>query len=484
MPIENKVTQIKHSILTKIAYAVRFNRLVEDIGKIPGTVIPQNSKSFRCCIYRDREIVKHRTLGALGFSLESEAEIDCTSLSTYAKRALEREEPSLPILTFIDEACKTCVRANYFVSNICSNCVSRRCTIVCPKQAIENKEHAAFINPEKCINCGLCQKECPFHAIVYVPVPCEEACPVNAIRRNADGKQFIDDDKCISCGKCLNACPFGAVVDKSQIVDVLKNIQQGKKLVAIIAPSIVGQFEYSIDSISSKLRAIGFFDTLEVAVGADKTRYHEANEFEEKMKNGQSVMGTSCCPAYVEAVKKHALSFTTFLSHTLTPMEYTAQIVKERIPDALVAFIGPCTAKKFEGLKSENVDFVLTFEELNAIFKAYEDILPSRQEFSSVFSDIKPSNYGRGFPITNGVANAVMNLLNDKNKCKPVFIDGLDKKNIKLLSAYAKKAPGNLIEVMSCKGGCMSGPCVIKTSSETNKALNEFLKACDNEGHS
>lgn len=77
-----------------------------------------------------------------------------------------------------------------------------------------------------------------------------------------------------------------------------------------------------------------------------------------------------------------------------------------------------------------------------------------------------------------------MNLLKDKNKCQPVFIDGLDKKNIKLLSAYAKKAPGNLIEVMSCKGGCMSGPCVIKTSSEANKVLNEFLEACDNEGHS
>jgi [FeFe] hydrogenase (group B1/B3) len=475
MVIRNKALQIKHEILTKIASAMRINRLAEDVSKIPGTVIPKDANSFRCCIYRDREIVKHRTVAAMGFSIEEEIEMDFTSLSTYAKRAIEREAPSLPILTFIDEACKTCVRANYFVSNVCKNCVARPCTIVCPKKAIDNLEYSAYINPEKCINCGLCIKVCPFHAIVYVPVPCEESCPVNAISRNEEGKQFIDESKCISCGKCINACPFGAVVDKSQIVDVFKNIWLEKKLVAILAPSIVGQFNCSMEVLKSKLRKLGFSDTLEVAVGADKTSYYEAEEFEEKMEKGQTVMGTSCCPAYVEAVKKHVKSFIPYLSHTLTPMEYTAQIVKEKIPDALIVFIGPCTAKKMEGLKSENVDFVLTFEELDAIFDAYKDDLQEIEAYDSVFDDITLSKEGRSYPVSKGVAEAVKKQMKDPDKCIPVIVDGLDKKNIKILSAYSKKAPGNLIEVMSCKGGCVSGPCVIKEPTESTKALNEWL---------
>jgi iron only hydrogenase large subunit-like protein len=40
-------------------------------------------------------------------------------------------------------------------------------------------------------------------------------------------------------------------------------------------------------------------------------------------------------------------------------------------------------------------------------------------------------------------------------------INGLDKKQMRLLSSYAKskKPEGQLIEVMSCEGGCISGPC-------------------------
>ncbi|MCF8039978.1 MAG: 4Fe-4S dicluster domain-containing protein [Desulfohalobiaceae bacterium] len=41
--------------------------------------------------------------------------------------------------------------------------------------------------------------------------PCKEACPVEAISRDANGAVLIDNEVCIGCRECLEACPFGAM---------------------------------------------------------------------------------------------------------------------------------------------------------------------------------------------------------------------------------------------------------------------------------
>lgn len=42
-----------------------------------------------------------------------------------------------------------------------------------------------------------------------------------------------------SCGACRNACPFGAIDERSNIIRVIREIQQGKQVIALVAPSIV-----------------------------------------------------------------------------------------------------------------------------------------------------------------------------------------------------------------------------------------------------
>ncbi len=477
MYIENQTTLIRHNIKTAIAELFMEDRLNKDIDRLPIRMVPHDSESYRCCVYKDRELIKKRVIAALGFSLEEDEHVEDTLLSDYAEMALEREKPTFPILTFLDEACRTCVRANYFVTNVCRHCVARPCLTNCPKNAISMKDQA-FIHPDLCVNCGICKNVCPYHAIVYIPVPCEEGCPVGAISKNKQGRQQIDYSKCIFCGRCTRACPFGAVLEKSQILDVLKAIRSGKQVTAMIAPAVVGQFNATIDQIAAGLKLIGFSHVVEVALGADLTTKVEAEEFIERMEKGDKVMGTSCCPAYIEAVKKHATNFIPFVSHTKTPMGYTAEMIKEAFPESVRVFIGPCIAKKHEGLFNPDVDFALTFEALSALYEA-KGIIPEELEQKPSLDLQQATRIGRSFPVSNGVANAIVSTLDGKIDIKPILINGLTKQNVKLLNAYASKCPGNLVEIMSCEGGCVGGPGVIMEQKKAKQRIDEFVKGCD-----
>ncbi|MBO4582706.1 MAG: 4Fe-4S binding protein [Alphaproteobacteria bacterium] len=51
------------------------------------------------------------------------------------------------------------------------------------------------IDKSKCVGCGTCIN----------------ACPMGAIRVDADGKCIIDPKICVSCGACTQVCPMTAI---------------------------------------------------------------------------------------------------------------------------------------------------------------------------------------------------------------------------------------------------------------------------------
>jgi [FeFe] hydrogenase (group B1/B3) len=390
----------------------------------------------------------------LGYSIDEE-EDELTPLAVYAQQALNRTYTKKSILTVVDEACTSCVKTNYVVTNLCKGCVARSCYMNCPKDAITFMDNGqAHINHSKCINCGICKEACPYHSIVYIPVPCEEVCPVKAIQKDENGIEQIDEDKCIYCGKCINACPFGSIYEVSQIFDILTALKRGEKLVAIMAPSIQSQYNNSINEIAEAVCQIGFLDAMEVAYGAMETTEREGAELQEKLENGQQFMTTSCCPSYIELVNKHLTEMKPFVSHTQSPMYYAAEMAKATHPDAKVVFIGPCVGKRKEVADNEMIDFMLTFEELDSIFSG----LSIEMQATDNEGECAPLS-GRGFARAGGVISAVSEMYPQLG-VKPVQVSNINKKNIGLLRAYAKgKAPGNFIEVMACEGGCISGPC-------------------------
>ena len=95
----NRMNAIRRDVLRHVAQAFleekgeAFGKRVE---RIPYVIRPKNSPPYRCCIYRDRAIVRFRCMAALGFRYENE-EDDATPLSEYAALALKREKPSSPV---------------------------------------------------------------------------------------------------------------------------------------------------------------------------------------------------------------------------------------------------------------------------------------------------------------------------------------------------------------------------------------------------
>ncbi len=466
---DNKAVFFKRRALKEVIAAFDRGELETAAFRIPFTVIPKESKStVRCCIYKERAVFRARTLAALGGSVEQDDE--ATSLNEYAKQALLRKDVPATPLTVMDIACKGCVKARHLVTEACQGCLARPCQQACRFGAISFENGHSKIDPEKCKNCGQCKEACPYNAITYVPVPCEQSCPVNAIHKGENGFAEIDFDKCISCGHCMDACPFGAIMERSQLVDILSTIKSGKKICAMVAPSIVGQFDCTLPQLLTAIKKAGFTKATEVALGADVTTAHEAAELIERLERGDKFMTTSCCSAWIQAVKKHLPALKPFVSSTLTPMAYTAEIEKKN--GFATVFVGPCVSKRVEATENANVDYVMTYEELGALLDA-KNINPAECEETPLDPSI--SAEGRYYGVTGGVAQAVENAL-PGHPIKKMAINGLDKKAMLMLQAYARGVGDfQLLEVMSCKGGCIGGPCTLKKQAQVIKPIKDLV---------
>ena len=463
MSVTNKAMLIRRELLSTITKKINEGDLVETIDRLPLEIRPKQTDDIsRCCKFKDRAMLKYRLMALLGYCIQDEVD-ELTPLSEYAKSALERKETSDVPLTVIDEACSACVKANYFVTNMCRGCVARPCIMNCPKQAIDFVGGHAQIDTDKCVSCGICVQNCPFHAIVYTPVPCEEACPVGAISKDEKGIEHIDDSKCIYCGRCIMACPFGAMMEKSHVVDVMSAIKNpDRKVIALVAPAIIGQFKQPLGRIMNGIKEIGFDDVIEVALGANITTDNEAAEFIERIEGGAPYMTTSCCTSYTQLIEKHLPFMTPMVSHTKTPAYYTAEIARAKYPDADLVFLGPCLSKKKEAIMSDNIKYMLSFEEIGSMMVGL-GIFLGKVEDIDLDPEVRDSS--RSYAISNGVMSAVAKKLPEGYPIKPLVISGINKASIRQMKMFEKKLPEqNMIEIMSCEGGCVNGCSVLAKS--------------------
>jgi NADH-quinone oxidoreductase subunit G len=210
---------------------------------------------------------------------------------------------------------------------------------------------------------------------------------------------------------------------------------------------------------------------------------------------------TSCCPAWVQYVEKRNPDFLPNVSTCRSPMSMFASVIKEYYRDHLPEgktkhvhiAIMPCTAKKFEASRPEfrshdqqDTDVVITTQELIKMIK----------ESGIVFEEVEPeavdmpfgtySGAGVIFGVSGGVTEAVLRKIATSDNRKGIAslaytgVRGLDgvkecvipygdrevhiaicsglRNASDLLEAVRRgEKQFDLIEVMACYGGCISG---------------------------
>ena len=207
----------------------------------------------------------------------------------------------------------------------------------------------------------------------------------------------------------------------------------------------------------------------------------EAHDFLEEVPEKLDFMATSCCPAWSMMAKTAFPGLAKNISMTMTPMVFTARMMKQADPDARMCFIGPCAAKKLEASRRtvrSDVDFVLTFEELAGIIEAKDLDLDNLEVDPAEMDLCYASAAGRGFAQSGGVAKAVADKIKEWRPDMEVKIasaQGLADCKKLLMLAKAGKYNGYLLEGMGCPGGCVAGAGTITPVKKSTAAVTRYV---------
>lgn len=461
MNADAAVIKIKHDVLYEVAKHAFEGDLEEARDHIPSDLIPGPSPQFRCCVYKEREIIRQRI--------------------RLAENKAPGNEDDGNVIQVISSACEDCPISSYVVTDNCQNCLGKACIHACNFQAISVGEKRSKIDPNKCKECGKCAKACPYGAIAHLKRPCKYKCPVNAISYNELGISVIDEEKCIRCGQCIHSCPFGAIGSKAFIVDVINALKSDKEVYMIVAPATEGQFgeDITMQSLREAAKKLGFTEMIEAGLGGDMTTSSEAEEWLEAYRNGEKKT-TSCCPAFVNMIRKHYPELADNISTTVSPMCGVSRMIKAMHPGAVTVFVGPCLAKKSEVVDQKiegNADYVLTYSELRAILRAkgvtFEPKANTYQEASV---------YGKRYGNAGGVTASVLEYMKETDQecdAKVCTVNGAADCKKALLLMKVGKLPEDFIEGMACEGGCVGGPSRFEDIATAKKSRDALLAQAD-----
>lgn len=286
----------------------------------------------------------------------------------------------------------------------------------------------------RCKNCYKCLRECPVKAIEVV-----------------NHQAQIIEDKCILCGRCTLVCPQNAKKVHND-TDLIKEMLKGDtEVIASVAPSFASSFNIADFGIMrAALKEVGFTDAQETAIGAKMV----TEEYDRLLKEGKyrNLISTAC-PSIVRLVRLYYPEAVKYLAPVYSPMVAHAKLIKTLKPEAKVVFIGPCIAKKREGADSIYVDGVLTFEELENIFRENEvDI----SKIKPLNADLVKSDFNaaRFYPISRGI---IKSFGTKRDGYEYVSVDGVLKCREALDGIHNLK--GMFLELNACDFACVNGPC-------------------------
>ena len=128
------ILRLKHEVLYEVAKKAWEGTLEAERDEIPYEMIPGPQAQYRCCIYKERELIKQRVRLA-----EGKCPVGMDSMN---------------VVQVIKAACEECPIASYVVTDNCRNCMGKACQNSCNFGAITIGDSRAHIDPGKCKECG------------------------------------------------------------------------------------------------------------------------------------------------------------------------------------------------------------------------------------------------------------------------------------------------------------------------------------------
>ncbi|MGI6559386.1 MAG: [Fe-Fe] hydrogenase large subunit C-terminal domain-containing protein [Limnochordia bacterium] len=284
---------------------------------------------------------------------------------------------------------------------------------------------------------------------------CLRLCPVQAIKFSSGGANMraqVREDECILDGRCVAVCPQKAKKVRRDVDLVQSWLEGGEKVAVSLAPSfVVGLPASDPGLVVAGLKKSGFAIVQETALGAEL-----AAREQRRLSHGMLVEPqiNSSCPVVVNLVERHYPGLIPHLAPLVSPMVAHARFLKQRDPELKVVFIGPCIAKKEEADQLDDVDAVLTFQELWDWWNGGEfiaDVAPAK-------FDPPHANLGRLFPIDGGMLKTA-GIDGDLVEGQSIAISGMDNCLSFMETLSQGKVEGiRTVEMLACPGGCINGP--------------------------
>jgi transcriptional regulator with GAF, ATPase, and Fis domain len=279
------------------------------------------------------------------------------------------------------------------------------------------------------------------------------SCPVKAIKVEKNYSEIIFE-RCIGCGNCLANCPQKAkvVTDKVGMTESL--LDGPSRVVAVLGCSFPSYFHYlKPEQLVAALKKLGFAEVHEGSAGAEMI----GGAYATAIAISTKPLISSHCPAVVDLIERHYPELLDGLVQVVSPMIAIGRYLKGiHGPDVKVIYISSCVAGKFEiqAQESSDVDLVLTYRELDSIFKSRgisATALPGEP-----FDGVEP-HLGRLYPISGGTFKA-FSIMTDPLDTEVVVAEG----EVNVMGIIHDLAAGRIkpriADLRFCYDGCIGGP--------------------------
>lgn len=315
------------------------------------------------------------------------------------------------------------------------------------------------VDKEKCVNCHAC-------------ITC---CPVKYCNDGSGDFVNINHDMCIGCGSCLKRCTHDAryyIDDFSELCEALEN---NEKVVAIVAPSVVANFNDNYLRINGWLQSLGVEAVFDVSFGAELTVKSYVEHLE---KSNPRTIIAQPCPAIVTYLELYMPELLTYLAPVDSPMLHTMKMIREYYPeykDYKIAVVSPCLAKKREFQELGMGDFSISFKTIDKVIKENGLALT---DFSEVPYINPAAERGVSFSSPGGLLKTAQRWIPDIDK-KTRKIEGVNtiyEYLSKLPEAISDGSAPLLIDCLNCEFGCNSGPLSLELDGALDSRENEIQK--------